>query len=117
MSMFGGSSRKESESKSAESTASAEELVERIRELEDSVNKLNNVNKAMWRVIEEGFGIDMESLRYKLAEVEAEEEKVEGSTKKKAKLCANCGRPLTKKATNCQYCGHPVSADDVFDII
>lgn len=90
-------------------------LTEVVRELEYSVEKLTEINKALWEIVKESFKLDDEYLARWVDEVRRKTS--ENKEKKSARLCKQCGRPLERRQPNCLYCGAEVVDDDAFSTL
>ena len=87
----------------ARTQARTEHLTEKVRDLEYSVEKLTEINRALWEIIKESFKLDDEYLSRWVGEIRRRN--AETRQDKAARLCARCGRPLERRQPNCLYCG------------
>jgi len=95
--------------------AKTENLAETVRELEYSVEKLTEINKALWEIVKESFKLDDEYLARWVDEIRRR--KAESKKEESARLCQQCGRPLERRQPNCLYCGAEAVNDDAFSTL
>ena len=97
----------------ARAQAKAGDLAESMHELEYTVEKLTEINQALWEIIKESFKLEDEYLTRWVEEIRRRN--AEKAKEKSARLCKECGRPLERRQPNCLYCGAQAAADNVFD--
>jgi len=94
----------------AQSASSANERAiesqQRVRFLEDAVDRLLLVNMAMWELVQSRTGLTEDDLITKVQEIDLRDGVADGKvTRTKAAECPKCGRPLSARHRKCLYCG------------
>lgn len=90
---------------------------EEMRRLEDRVEKLVLVNRAMWELVRDANGFTEEQLFEKVVEVDLRDGSQDGKLSKGVTVCASCGRNISPKRQKCLYCGRQNEATDAFDTV
>jgi hypothetical protein len=88
-----------------------------MRRLEEKVERLVLVNRAMWELVREAHGFTEEQLFEKVLEIDLRDGVQDGKLKKHVATCANCGRKISPRRKKCLYCGVQNEATDAFDTV
>lgn len=88
-----------------------------IRRLEEKIDKLALICRAMWEILKAQTNISEEDLSKKVEEVDLSDGKLDGKVIHDVKRCRNCGRILNDRYTTCLYCGTENQFASVFDTI
>ncbi|AQQ09827.1 hypothetical protein L21SP3_01646 [Sedimentisphaera cyanobacteriorum] len=89
----------------------------RINELEDQLDRLILVNRALWELLSEKTNLTDDELFSKAAEIDMRDGELDGKLRKELKKCASCGRTLNPRHQKCMYCGSENLKNDAFDAI
>lgn len=83
----------------------------RIEDLNERVDKLAMIVKAMWSLMEEQ-GVSPEQLIAKLEEIDGADGELDGQVTRSVKDCRSCGSKVAAGLPNCQFCGAAVQPDE-----
>ena len=84
----------------------ATDLQFRVRELEESVDKLALINTAMWELLKNRIGLTEAELLKQIETVDLRDGVADGRiTRTQATTCPKCGRTISTKHRKCLYCG------------
>jgi ribosomal protein S27AE len=83
--------------------------------LEDKVDKLALICRAMWELLRDKYGLSDEVLLNKVKEIDLLDGVLDGKVHLKPKACPKCGRLVSTRRMHCIYCGADVSADTPFE--
>ncbi len=100
---------------SARATSAAGRARQEVRWLEERVDKLAMVCKAMWELLEENTNLTEADLMTKIEQIDLADGKADGKIEKGVTQCTRCGRTLSRTHSTCMYCGAERSDRDVFD--
>lgn len=89
----------------------------RLHDLEDQIDRLLLINRAMWELVRDKNGFTEDELFSKVAEIDLRDGKMDGKLSKDRKKCSSCGRTLNPKHTRCLYCGNEELVVDAFDAV
>lgn len=98
------------QTEAARAQARTDRLTEAVRELEYSVQKLTEINQALWEIVKETFKLGDDYLARWVDEIHRRN--AETRANKAARLCKRCARPLERRQPNCLYCGEAAATDD-----
>jgi len=93
------------EDKAYEADSRARELAIDLRFLQDAVERLVLLNRAMWEMLGERAGVTEAQLADKMREIDLRDGKADGKLRQEARTCPACGRTLGKRREVCLYCG------------
>lgn len=84
-----------------------------IRELAARVDKLELINEALWRLIEENTTLTEEDLIEKITEIDLIDGRYDGKkdSAKSFRECPKCHRRVNKRHQKCFYCGETFLPD------
>ena len=95
-------SQQASESKTAAMNAEMS-----VQELTWKVNKLTLVNRALFELLEEKFGLTEAELMAKMTEIDLRDDHLHGHAPITTPIsCEACGKTYSKRHNHCLYCGH-----------
>jgi hypothetical protein len=80
----------------------------RLEELEDRIDRLALVVRAMWALLEDG-GVTPEQLAAKIEQLDLEDGVADGRGRRMATDCPSCGSKVPAELARCQYCGAGMS--------
>lgn len=84
----------------------ASDSQQRVRYLEETVDRLMLINVAMWELLKARTGLREDDLMKKMQEVDLRDGVADGKiTRTQAAQCKKCGRPLSPRHRKCLYCG------------
>ena len=81
----------------------------RIEDLNERIDRLSLVVRAMWAVLEDQ-GYTAEELRSKLEALDLEDGVLDGQSREKVGECHSCQSKVAIGLVNCQFCGTEVRA-------
>ena len=102
-------------SKKAEKAARTVENIERT--LEEKIDRLALICRAMWELLRESNNISEEALMRKVNEVDLLDGSLDGKVRTPPKKCSKCGRTVSKRHMRCIYCGSEELSDSAFDTL
>jgi predicted Zn-ribbon and HTH transcriptional regulator len=85
--------------------------------LEEKVDRLALVCRAMWELIRERNGLSEETLIDKVKEVDLLDGSLDGKVTIPPLKCSKCGRTVSKRHKRCIYCGSQELLDTAFDVL
>ena len=92
----------------------ADQAVNRLRELETTVNRTALACQAMWELLRERVGITEAELLAKIKEVDLRDGAADGRMRPVIVNCPKCGKPANTKHSTCMYCGAAIPKPHVF---
>ncbi|UCG82372.1 MAG: hypothetical protein JSW38_09240 [Dehalococcoidia bacterium] len=101
--------------KEAEKAARTVESIEKT--LEEKIDRLALICRAMWELLRESNNISEESLLRKVNEVDLLDGSIDGKVRIPPKKCSHCGRTVSKRHMRCIYCGSTELFDSAFDTL
>lgn len=104
-------------SMAAESASTAHATAIQLQELEDRLERLSLVCRAMWTFLQESQGLTEEQLFARVLEVDLIDGQADGRVKKTGRKCRQCGRVMSNRHHRCMYCGAEELVETVFDTI
>jgi hypothetical protein len=101
--------------KEAEKAARTVQDIEKT--LEEKIDRLALICRAMWELLRESNNISEESLLRKVNEVDLLDGSLDGKVRIPPKKCSKCGRTVSKRHMRCIYCGSEEFFDSAFDTL
>ena len=92
----------------------ADQAVDRLRDLETTVNRMTLACQAMWELLRERVGINEAELLAKMKEVDLRDGTLDGRMTPVIVNCPKCGKPSNTKHSQCMYCGAAIPKPHVF---
>ncbi|OXU15370.1 hypothetical protein [Sedimentisphaera salicampi] len=89
----------------------------RLENIEDQLDRLILVNRALWELLSEKTNLTDDELFSKVAEIDMRDGEMDGKLRKEMKKCRSCGRALNPRHQKCMYCGSESLKKDAFDAI
>jgi hypothetical protein len=83
-------------------------LEQEIRALEQQVGHLALASRAMAEILRDHLGISGEVIEAKIREIDLRDGKLDGTSRRPAKTCKECGRVSGPMSAICLYCGSPL---------
>ena len=74
--------------------------------LEEKVDRLALICRAMFELVHESSGITEEQLRAKIVEVDLRDGQADGRMTQQAKRCPKCEATMSPQFGRCLFCGH-----------
>ena len=104
----------------AESTAErgvsrAEQAKNDVRLLEDRLDRLSLVCRALWELLKDRTDLQEEDLVTKVREIDMRDGKEDGKMGRTVKNCGKCGRTMSARHSRCLYCGAQDLSAEAFD--
>ena len=95
--------------------AAREEAAHRVAiELEQKVNRLALICRAMFELVQQSTGITDAQLAAKIREVDERDGQADGLMTPRGRLCPECGAMMSPKFGRCLFCGHKDEAASPF---
>jgi hypothetical protein len=107
----------EVEGKADEASRKATDFQERVRQLEDQIDRLTLVNQAMWSLLSGVIGITDKQLLDRVNELDLRDGVADGKITRTPAQCGKCHRTLHPRHKRCMYCGQPVAGRTAFDAV
>jgi len=94
----------------------ATDFQERVRFLEDRLDRMLLQNMAMWSLLRDKLGLKDEDLIARVQKLDLEDGVADGKVTRTApNTCARCSRPFSSRHRRCLYCGHEAGPATPFD--
>ena len=94
------------------SSRQADHAMEKTRQQERRIAKLQIIAQAMWQILEEKMGVTEAELVQRITEIERA-----AANKTEAHECAACGRVTKASAPKCMYCGTPLVRASIWSFL
>ncbi len=89
-----------------------------IRELEEKIDKLSLVCRALWTYVQENHSLSEEDLMEKIKEVDLMDGTADGKlTNRNVLKCKSCKRVVNKRHNKCIYCGSEGKFESIFETL
>jgi hypothetical protein len=88
-----------------------------VTSVDQKVDKLALIRRAMWELFRDKYDLSNEILLNKVKEIDLLDGNLDGKVNIIPKTCAKCGRPLSKRHARCIYCGAETVIDTSFDTL
>ena len=94
----------------------ATDFQERVRFLEDRVDRMVLTNMAVWSIVRERLRLTDEDLAARIEQIDLEDGKADGKvTRTGPAVCGRCGRSFSPRHRRCLYCGQESRPATPFD--
>ncbi len=87
------------------------------RLIEDRIDRLSLICRAMWEFLQERTDLTEEQLMAKVQEIDLRDGAADGKLDAKPTACPACARPLSRRHIRCLYCGAEVQGNSAFDTL
>lgn len=84
-------------------------------DLEDTVERLALISRAMWNLMQRTTALGEDDLIAEVLTVDAADGAVDGRMRSTAMACPGCQRNNSRKRARCLYCGEELPNDSAFD--
>lgn len=84
--------------------------------LESSIDRLLLINRALWEMMAEQFGLEESAIADKITEIDLRDGQKDGRLRKDVQKCPKCDRHMNRRHNHCLYCGAEGLEPDVFDV-
>ena len=97
-------------------TAAAEDAasVRAARRLEEKVDRLALICRAMFELMQESNGIPEERLKAKITEIDLRDGQADGKMSPKPRRCPKCEAMMSPQFGRCLFCGYQDEGADAF---
>ena len=106
---------RDAQSAAAEGRHQADRAKWDAQDLEERLEKLTLVCRALWSLVQEKTGLTEEDLNQRVRELDAMDGQADGKLNAKAPKCPHCGRTISPKHGRCLYCGASDVSRTAFD--
>jgi len=100
-----------------EAQKAARTVQEIEKTLDEKIDRLALICRAVWEVLRESNNISQEALFSKITEVDLIDGSLDGKVRVPPKKCSRCGRTVSKRHMRCIYCGSQELFDTAFDTL
>jgi len=84
-----------------------EEAAHRLAiDLDDKVNRLALICRAMFELLQQSTGLSEEQLTKKILEIDLRDGQADGRMTPRGKVCPKCGATMSPKFGRCLFCGY-----------
>lgn len=83
--------------------------------LEEKVDKLALICRAVWEIVRDHYGLSDDDLLNKVKEIDLLDGVLDGKVTPSPKTCPKCGRVVSRRHMRCIYCGVEGLADTPFE--
>ncbi len=83
----------------------------RVRQLEQSVDKLVLINMAMWNLLKTKAGLTEADLLVEMQRIDLVDGAADGRVTPSTHQCNKCGRTISTRHKRCLYCGQSTGGD------
>lgn len=105
----------EAKATAGQSVTRAAEAQQRVRELEDSLDRLTLVCMAMWDLIQEKTGLTETDLADRVQELDVRDGVRDGKVTRMPLQCPKCHRSISPRHKRCLYCGQVIGGATAFE--
>ncbi len=103
------------ESAARRATSAAARAQEEARWVEQRLDKLALICRALWELLRERTDLSEEDLMVKVKEIDLRDGEADGKVGRKIKTCPKCGRVMSPAHARCLYCGASELKTSAFD--
>lgn len=103
------------EGQANEASRRATDYQQRVREVEDQIDRLALVNQAVWALVKDRLGLTDDLLIKKMRQIDLLDGVEDGKVTRSVNECPGCSRTLSARHKRCMYCGHEVARATPFD--
>jgi hypothetical protein len=75
-------------------------------DLDEKVNRLALICRAMFELLQQSTGLSEEQLTKKILEIDLRDGQADGRMTPKGKVCPKCGATMSPKFGRCLFCGY-----------
>jgi hypothetical protein len=93
------------ENTAQESSRKATDFQGRVRQLEDSIERLVLVNAALWSLLKDRTGLTDAALTARVRDIDLRDGVEDGKITQSVQNCQKCGRSMNPRHKKCLYCG------------
>ena len=94
----------------------ATDFQERVRGLEDRIDRMLLTNMALWTLLRDTMGLTDQDLVARVQKLDLEDGVADGKVTRSAPTtCPRCQRTFSPRHRRCLYCGHETSSPKPFD--
>ena len=111
------SDARSSAKRAADHAHKAKQAAETVQFLEQKVDKLALICRAMWELISESNNVSEEILFDKIREIDLLDGQLDGKMTVTPKKCPRCGRVMSRRHYRCLYCGTQERPDTPFELL
>jgi hypothetical protein len=93
------------ENTAQESSRKATDFQGRVRQLEESIDRLVLVNAALWSLVKDRTGLTDAALTARVRDIDLRDGVEDGKITTTVQNCQKCGRTMAPRHKRCLYCG------------
>ena len=93
------------ENTAQESSRKATDFQGRVRQLEESIDRLVLVNAALWSLVKDRTGLTDAQLTARVRDIDLRDGVEDGKITPNVQNCQKCGRSMNPRHRQCIYCG------------
>lgn len=88
-----------------------------VQILEQRLERLSLVCRAMWSLLVEKTSFDEAQLIDRMNQLDLLDGQADGKLKKSSESCPECGRSISPRHAKCMFCGSGKAVDSAFDLV
>jgi hypothetical protein len=107
--------RSEASDAARRASETKEDLHLSLRQLENKIDKLSLICRALWSFIQEQRSLTEEQLVERVKQIDLMDGQIDGKVGAKVADCPQCGRKVSSR--HCLYCGADLALGSAFDSV
>jgi ribosomal protein S14 len=92
-----------------------QELADHARSLEERLDRLSLICRAMWSILKEATEMTEQDLDERVKQIDLADGMLDGKVARVAAQCEKCGRVMSRRHNRCLWCGEERLVDTIFD--
>jgi len=106
----------EAQESAGQAARKATDFQERVRFLEERVDRVVLLNMALWSLLRERARLSDQDLMARMEQIDLQDGVADGKvTRTGPTTCPQCSRTFSPRHRRCLYCGHEAAAQTPFD--
>ena len=93
----------------------AREATENVRQLEQRIDRLALICRAMWTLLREATNLTEDALVQRVYDLDLTDGELDGEVRRPPVTCPKCGKVSSKRFDRCMWCGADLPMESAFD--